>query len=128
MLIVKTLDNKMLQDTVSGVIIQPFRPTLVENTSFIEQRTQKGEHRPKEVEILYPNFEPNEGVTDLTLESDWNEYRASLGPKEKTDYDKFLAGWVKANGTKGKETKPVDDPEKIKNGKLVEDAKDGKKA
>lgn len=126
MLIVKTIGNKLLQDTVAGAILHPFRPTLVENTSFVEQRTQKSEYRPKEVEIIVSNFEPNEGVNDKKLGEDWAEYKKGLGAKVQPDIEKFLGVWMKENGTKGKETKPIEDPEKIKNGKAVPEKEAGK--
>ena len=97
-IIVRTLDSKMLQDTVAGVILNAHRPTLTENTSFIETRAVKNEYRPAEVEVLVSDFQANEKVTDKTLGEDWQEYVRGLKKNEDPDVEKFVQKWASDNG------------------------------
>jgi hypothetical protein len=66
--IVKTLDNKMLQDTQAGVIITSRRPHIVQTNDFIINRTQIVNtgisKRPKELEILLADKDVPDGVSD----------------------------------------------------------------
>jgi len=114
-IIVKTIAGKMLQDTVVGVILQPHRPTLTENSSFIETRSVKNEFRGPEIDVLVTDFIPNDKITDVDLGADWAEYTKSLKKGQEGDANEFLATWVRQNGKIKKGTDKAE-PEKPANG------------
>lgn len=127
MIIVKTLDNKMLQDTVVGKVLAPRRPNLTENSSFIETRRVANEYRPAELEVLVSDFTPNEDVTDETLGDDFVAYKNGLKKNEKVDIDGFVEGWASKNGSvkKGVDKKAAE--EKAAKDAAAAAAKEGKK-
>jgi hypothetical protein len=76
--IIRTLDNKMLQDTTAGVLLSPFRPYLVEHNVFIEGRLAKNGPRPQEIEVLLEEDKIPAGLTDEALEQAFKSYKATF--------------------------------------------------
>lgn len=73
-LLVRTINNKMLFDVQQRVTVTAFRPHIVQSTPFLLERTNKvNEHnRKQELEILAHVQE--DGIRDEQLEEYWNKH------------------------------------------------------
>lgn len=106
--IVKTLDSKMLQDPIVGMIYTSKRPHLSTNNNFIADRVSGSPEykRKADLEILANNFETKDGVSDADLELEWKEF---VKGGSKGGVEAFANAFVKkygkdkASGKKGAE-------------------------
>jgi hypothetical protein len=109
--IISTINGIMLQDTVAGVIYSPFRPYLVENNGFIDNRVNKTEFRAKEIEILAEEKEIPKGLTDQKLEVAFKLFKtqklAEGFTAKELDFKEFVENL--SDYLPGKSKKPADE-------------------
>lgn len=108
--IVATLDSKMLQDTVAGMIITSRRPHVVEENSFVEQRLNKTEHRKKELEVLVQADDVPEGLTDKKFAKLWNELSSELQENRKAACKAIIKDFMTEDRKGGRGKKEDDRP------------------
>lgn len=96
LVIIRTLDNKSVQDEVAGAVYHPFRPYVAPYTTFLERRLGKNEHgRGKEIKVLELKVPP--ALTDAVLLKEWEKYKTKTGKNSvDLDIEEFVAGIVKA--------------------------------
>lgn len=118
LIVIKTVNKQMLQDTTAGRIYTPKRPYLTEMNSFVESfsnpqvsgvQGQGNRKRPTAITVLVNSDKTeslNDGVKDSDLADAWLKYTTDLrkegGNKAvdsltDADWKKWATDWVKEN-------------------------------
>lgn len=118
LILVKSLDNKILNDPITGTTIHPFRPTIVPDSIFIERKARgSSEYLGKEVEVLAIKVEPS--LTDSKFEAVYREkVKGMKYEDERTEIieelveavksKKFIKTYMKKTSDSSKSTKVLE--------------------